>query len=196
MSDDDLTTAVWLNPGERPPAKRSWRPSKRLLLVVGGVALVAVIGGGVAVAMSGDDPPPANKPMADGPHTKKGHENPLGPDYGSPLHSETVVEGAQGIGTKIVVIQKGTVTAVSATSISLRSSDDYSATYVVNATTKSLAGAVDSLKTGQILRVTGVREGTGMTALIIGPGQHSEGKKKPVKPSPSPSGGATTPAVN
>ena len=63
-----------------------------------------------------------------------GHGPRLGP-WGRPLHGEFVVAGKDG-NPVTVMVQSGIVTEVSATSITVKSSDNFVATYVINGDTK------------------------------------------------------------
>jgi hypothetical protein len=59
----------------------------------------------------------------------------VGLDFGRVLHGTGVVKKSDGT-FQTVAMQRGKVTAVSATSITVKSDDGYSATYVVNSATK------------------------------------------------------------
>jgi hypothetical protein len=86
-------------------------------------------------------------------------------------HGEVTVKGKDG---KPVVwdIQHGQVTAVSATSISVRSEDGFTATYVVNGDTRVRVGtdkkAIGDIKTGAQVGVAGTRSGSTVTAAVVG----------------------------
>lgn len=86
---------------------------------------------------------------------------------GRALHGEFVVKDKDG---KIVtrVVQRGTVTAVSATSISLRSEDGFTGTYAVNGDTRVRVGgdnaAISGVKTGNEAWVVATKSGTTATA--------------------------------
>lgn len=109
------------------------------LFVAGAVSATALTG----IAFAADDEPaPSNTETAapgwGGPGTKMGHlhHGPGGvPGMGSLLHGEHVVETPDGDYVEIAV-QNGQITAVSATSITVRSEDGYSRTYTINADTK------------------------------------------------------------
>lgn len=103
-----------------------------------------------------------------GPGGLGGHRGPGGPG-GQLLHGEEVVQQ----GTKVVTIEEqvGKVTAVSATSITVKSTDGYTATYVVASTTqvgKSGASAkITAVKVGDTVRVEGTKAGSTVTATHV-----------------------------
>ena len=83
------------------------------------------------------------------------------------LHGEFVVKDKDG---KIVtrVVQRGEVTAVSTTSITLKSEDGFTGTYAVNGDTKVRVGgdnaAITGVKTGNEARVVATKSGATSTA--------------------------------
>ena len=95
----------------------------------------------------------------------RGGHGPGGPG-GQLLHGEEVVQQ----GTKVVTIeeQAGKVTAVSATSITVRSTDGFTATYVVSATTKvgkdRAEAKISAVKVGDTVRIEGTKSGSTVTA--------------------------------
>jgi ABC-type transport system substrate-binding protein len=79
------------------------------------------------------------------------------------LHGQLVVTDG-GDATRTVDVQRGTVTAVSATSVTIHSADDYTGTYVINAQTKVRTGRgadsrVANIKTGDKAAVLAVEDG-------------------------------------
>jgi hypothetical protein len=106
----------------------------------------------------------------------RGHHGmggPGGPGMMGPrgaLHGELVVPQRDGTGTQTVVVQSGTVTAVSATSLSVKSSDGYTATYVITSSTRVAArsGGITSLKKGDEVHVAATKSGSTSTALMVG----------------------------
>jgi hypothetical protein len=115
--------------------------------MIAGAAVVALvgIGGGVAFATSGSgSPTPVSSLMAattatapasgadtpaDGPAERKHHGL-----LDRTEHGQVTVRTKTG--TEVIDLQRGQVTAVSPTSISVKSQDGFSATYVVDSTTK------------------------------------------------------------
>jgi hypothetical protein len=128
-----------------------------------------------------------------------GGHGPGGPG-GQLLHGEEVVQQ----GTKVVTIeeQAGKVTAVSATSITVRSTDGFTATYVVSATTmvgKDRAEAkINAVKVGDTVRIEGTKTASTVTAdrIMDGvPPQRPADGSRPADPNgaaaaPSPGGTA------
>lgn len=160
----------------------------RKALLAGAVAL-ALTGAGVAIAGAADSPPPSPSPSQSAP----GQENrPAKPDKSQRpqhLHSEGVVKNADGT-FQTVLEQRGTVEAVSDSSITVKSEDGYSQTYAVNAGTKikqvpapaqdgSAAtpdggkrlkptdGTIADIAAGETVRISGVKNGDQATAIRI-----------------------------
>ncbi len=148
-----------------------------------GVLAVAV---GVAVAASASassatpSPSPSGRPS--GAPFGPGHPGGPGRGFGGPggpggfggrgevLHSEEVVQR----GTTYVTIdeQSGKVTAVTPTSITVKSSDGYIATYVVGSATrigkKGDAAKISEVAVGDTVRIEGTKSGgTGGTAGTV-----------------------------
>jgi hypothetical protein len=85
------------------------------------------------------------------------------------LHGSVTVQGKDGV--KTIVVQRGTVTAVSATSVSVKSTDGFTATWtfgdplrIVQARKKV---ATSALKTGQTVGVAGTQTGATTSARLI-----------------------------
>jgi hypothetical protein len=141
------------------------------------IASAAAIAGGViafsiaSYATSGDTPagPPSSDVYAAAlstaaPATPTGHRE--------LLHGERVVKDKDG--TIITVdVQRGTVTAVSASSMTVRSSDGTTWTWTLNGNTKVRGAdlkkeAVSSVKVGNTVAVAGQRTADTRTARAIG----------------------------
>jgi Cu/Ag efflux protein CusF len=123
-------------------------------LVAGSVVLaLAGIGGGVAFAAGGSTPPVAT-PAASATHHKARPAR-------RAEHGELTVRA--GKGTQVVDVQRGQVTAVSATSVTVRSKDGFSATYVVGSSSKvraaKKAASISAVRTGDRVGVVAVRSG-------------------------------------
>lgn len=122
--------------------------------LVGGVVLA-----GFATANAQTDPTPSpsataeRAPMAKGPGGRGHHKG--GPGMG--IHGEFVTAAPNG-GWQTIATQRGEVTAVSATSITVRSEDDFSRTYSVDDNTLVNAGnnGIDDVKTGDTVSVTAI----------------------------------------
>jgi hypothetical protein len=166
-----------------PPTRRGM--TSRLLpvaVVIGGLAMGAA---GVAVAQDATNPPTPNATpsarasevpeakadKAPGLGRKGGHREKGGrAGFGMPgaLHGEFTVERSEGVYTTIAS-QRGTVTAVSATSISVQSEDGFTRTYVVTADTlvNSTRGGIDDVETGEKVAVMATVDGETATAVRI-----------------------------
>ena len=70
---------------------------------------------------------------------------------------------------RIEQVQRGEVTAVSSTSLTVVSEDDHSQTYVLGDDTLVMGGTegVDSIEKGDQVRVTGLREGGSVRAVHV-----------------------------
>lgn len=86
------------------------------------------------------------------------------------LHGDSVAMKQDG-STVDVRHQKGTIEAVSATSITLKSRDGYTQTYAVNGETivreKREESTIGELKAGEMAGVVAVKSGGGYTARLI-----------------------------
>ena len=84
------------------------------------------------------------------------------------LHGEVTLGGKKA---KVVDFQRGTVTAVSDSSITVVSKDDFSATFVVDAKTTvrqaKEKAAIGDVETGDKVRVVAVKSGSTLTATRI-----------------------------
>ncbi|HEX3004011.1 MAG TPA: hypothetical protein VHO27_07360 [Angustibacter sp.] len=115
------------------------------------------------------------------------------------LHGELVVPQRDGTGTQTVVVQTGEVTAVSAKSLSLKSTDGYTATYVITSTTRvgARSAGITSLKKGDTVSVLATKSGSTLTAVMVGArpdGARPDGarpgtgpRQRGTAPAPSPS---------
>ncbi|MBC7639747.1 MAG: hypothetical protein H7231_08205, partial [Rhodoferax sp.] len=128
-----------------------------------------------------------------------------GPGMRGALHGELTVPEADGTGTQVVLVQSGTVTAVSKTSLSVKSTDGFTATYAITPSTRvRVKGG-----TGSTLVTSGatvwVVSSSSHSALMVadragGPrGRHGDGPRgRPGDadgddaPPSAPSGGATS----
>jgi hypothetical protein len=198
-----------------PGASRSRRP-----LIIAGVAVVALgSGAGVALAATSGSGSPASaravaaspspsppRPERPGKAFGRGHVRFGGPGFfrrpaigdaiGGPgffgvVHGQVVVPKPGG-GYQTVDIQQGTVTAVSGTSITLKSADGFTKTYTVTSSTLVTAqrGGIGSVKVGNKVVVSATQSGAAATAtrisdltLLQQAGQH--GKRGFVMPAPS-----------
>ena len=85
------------------------------------------------------------------------------------LHGEAVVQTDEG--TKTVVVQRGTVTAVDATSVTVKSSDGFTLTWTLGDQVKIVKDgaqvAPSALATGATVGVAGEKTGTTTTARLV-----------------------------
>jgi hypothetical protein len=168
---------------------RGRRPHLVGLLVVAVIALAA--GGGIAyvathsansaspAAAQGAAQSPAPSPSASGPSWRGQGNGGFGRfggfgglglgGLGGVVHGQ-VTERTAGGGYQTVDVQSGTVTAVSSSSISVKSADGYSATYVVVSSTEvnAQAAGISTVKVGDTVELTAtVSGGTATAASII-----------------------------
>jgi hypothetical protein len=167
------------------------QPNKIRKAVLIGAIGVALTGAGVAV-VSAASGPPTPSPSTASPSATPGSPVPdkgNGAAHGRRLHGESVVKKSDG-SFETRVAQQGTVEAVSGSSITVKSEDGFSQDYVINADTKivklpepvadgtaakddagkrlrpSAATAAD-IKQGDTVRISGVRDGSSVTARNI-----------------------------
>lgn len=156
-------------------------------VLLAGVVALALTGTGVAIAWSADTPSPSPSPSAS--EKAGGQEKPAKAQRPQHLHSESVVKKADGT-FEAVLTQQGTVDAVSATSVTVKSEDGFTQTYAVNADTRVVkfpAPAADGspakgddgkrlkrsevtiaeIAMGETVRVSGVKNGDNATARQI-----------------------------
>jgi hypothetical protein len=184
MTTDQLHAEhqVW---GERQPSPRGWgwRESAAAVAVaaviaaLGGAAIYAATEGSSHSFGAHNQAVAPGGGMPGGPAGQHGAIGRPGPtEMGPPsLHGEFVVpDGTGGYTTELT--QTGTVTAISPTSITVRSEDGYSQTYVIPSTAGN-AGApfavddqvvVRATRNGQTATVTNI--GTSMPGGQFGPG--------------------------
>jgi hypothetical protein len=175
------------------PRLRSRRP-----VIIAGITVVGLLGGaGAALATTGSGTPstapsavaatpsPGTAPAAGGPHRMFGHgfrggsgpgffgAGPGGPRFAGgvglgALHGQFVIAKPGG-GYRTVDIQSGAVTAVSATSIALRSSDGYSHTYALTSSTliDAQRNGIGSVKVGHQVSLTATVSGSAATAMSV-----------------------------
>jgi hypothetical protein len=150
----------------------------RLLGTVAAVAATATAGGVAWATTSADPTPsPSASPSTPGQQQKPDHQGKggLGPrgefGIGGALHGEFVVP-KDGGGYQTVATQRGSVTAVSKESITVKSDDGYSRTYKVAAETlvNAARDGISSIKTGSTVNVSAVVADNTATATSINDG--------------------------
>lgn len=180
------------------------RPGRTAALVGAGVLAGAVVAGlASAVAAPGPTPAPGGAPTglaATAPSDPAARPERLGHPgrglwghWGRVLHGTAVVDKRDGSGTETLAVQRGELTAVTPTSVTVRSSDGFTATYLVDADTVVRVDRAPStaaaLASGQQVRVEGVVMGATTTARHIAQGvpppakRHGLGRHSKQRPS-------------
>ena len=97
-----------------------------------------------------------------------GFEGMAGPGPGGVVHGQVTVPKSGG-GYQTVDVQRGTVTAVSSSSITVKSADGYSATYAVSSSTEvnAQAAGIGTVKDGDTVAVMATVSGKTATAASI-----------------------------
>lgn len=138
---------------------------------LGAVALGALVGAGVSYA---DDPTTsrsASSPSTTGPSAQrpKQGEHAKRALLRRTLHGEVTVGGAKK--TRVIDVQRGTAEKVSASSITVRSVDGFSATYVVSGDTlvrkDGSPAKIADIASGDKVRVVAWKSGSTSTAKVI-----------------------------
>ena len=148
--------------------------SKIATVALGAVALGGLIGVGVSYADNPTTSPSAPSGTAPGGQAKAGHgtksaEHAKRALLKRALHGEVTVGGKKG--TRVIDFQRGSVQSVSSTGITLKSTDGFTATYVVNAETKvrkdGAAAKIGDIKNGETVRVVALKSGSTDTARVV-----------------------------
>jgi hypothetical protein len=94
----------------------------------------------------------------------------LGPLHGDVLHGEATVKAPDG-STKVVVTQAGDITDITDTTITVKSSDGFVATYTIDKDTRislnGTDGALSGLKKGDPVHVGGTKSGSAEHAASV-----------------------------
>jgi hypothetical protein len=183
MTPTDPTPLDTLEFGEPAPARRVRRRS--LLTGLATVAVLAAAATGVALASDSPSPTPSGSAaspgqgnlaqegmpglrrhmgMRGGPGIGGGLAGPMGA-----LHGEFVVP-KQGGGYQTLVVQRGTATSVSSSTITVKSADGFSATYSVSADAlvNAARDGLGSVKKGDEVTVLAQQKSGNDAALQIG----------------------------
>jgi hypothetical protein len=159
------------------PAVARRRSSSVVTVVIALAVALVLVGGGIAVAKAVDNGSSTGTTsgapgggQVGGPGDQGGPGGPGGRAGGldGALHGDFVVsDGTGGYVTRR--LQSGTVTAVSSTSITAKSADGYSTTFVVSSSTSVDNGvdAIGNVKTGDTVTVVGTVSGSTTTADTI-----------------------------
>lgn len=150
-----------------PPDSTGWS-TRKTLAAVGIAGVIAAAGGGIIYAASSGDnggnhgpggPGGPGMSMSGG----NGQPGAGGAMSGPPLHGQFVVSDGNG-GYRTELTQTGTITALSSTSVTAKSADDYTQTYTITATT---TGAT-SVKVGDTVTIRGTRTDGTNTVTTVG----------------------------
>ncbi len=97
-----------------------------------------------------------------------------GPGMGPGIHGTFVTPDKAGTGYQTIDTQKGSVTDVSPTSITVKSKDGFTKTYVVTSTTdvNGKAGDIATVKTGDDVAILGIESGSDVNAQQIFDGKN------------------------
>jgi len=149
--------------------------------MVVGAAIVALvgIGGGVAFATSGSATPNSTLTAATTASATTSGATPTTAAKARGKARQLLARAEHAVitvrtkaGTEVVDLQRGQVAAVNPTSITVKSTDGFIATYVVTSTTKvnkgTQASAIGDVSDGDKVQVTAVHSGNTDTAQRIG----------------------------
>jgi hypothetical protein len=177
----DQSTPVWGQTNTpnlpTPPPSASRKPSRLVTIVIAVVAAVVLVGGGIAVAKAVDSG--SSTGTNQGSPGNGGFGGPAGGPGGGQfggrgdglsdaLHGDFVASDGNG-GYVTKRLQSGTVTAVSSTSITAKSADGHTTTFVISSSTSVDNGVdtISSVKAGDTVTVVGTVSGSSATATSI-----------------------------
>jgi hypothetical protein len=143
------------------------------IAIAGGMGAAVLGAGTAALAVAGDTGTPTSATPSSAPSTSakaaKAHAGRLPARF---EHGEWVSKGTSGAQTHDAV--RGTVTAVNATSISVRAEDGFTLSFTIGGDTKVVlrengkgsanTGAISDVKTGQHVVVSGLKTGSTIAA--------------------------------
>lgn len=140
--------------------------SRKVALGVAGVVAAGVIGTAGVAAATAPAPTAAPSPTA-GPTAGTAEKTPrLARLKARGLHGEWVVKGRDDQPVTLVSA-RGTITAVSTTSVTVKAEDGYTLTLPVDGDTKVRGrSAITEVKAGDQGAVIGVKDGTARTVLV------------------------------
>ncbi len=171
-------------------------------LAVGGAGVAAAVSGSGVQAAGATTPPssltagglnaatsptPSGEPGA---HKGRGFGR-----FGGALHGELTVPQNDGTGTRVIQVQRGTVTAVSSTSVSVKSSDGFTATYTISSTTRVRAAgstAISGVKKDATVWVVATKSGAALRVIDRAGGPMGHGMRGD-RDGQAPSTGTPTP---
>lgn len=158
-------------------------------LVAGGTAVAAATSNTATIARPGGDDARGGQHGKGMPGGMHGKGMPGG--MRGALHGELTVPQADGTGTEVILVQRGVVTAVSSTSLSVKSTDGFTSTYTVSSTTRVRAAGgntISAVKVGAEVHVVSTKD---KAALMVG-GERRDGRRGGDHMRPAPSASATT----
>ena len=159
-----------MSEGQESKASTPRRHRRKLGAVVAGIFAAGLIAGVILAGINlagAQTPSPSQSPSAgeeekaERPHLGKlGGHGPGGPGGRGVLHGEFVTRGPNEGSFQTLATQIGEVTAVSASSISVKSEDGFTRSYTVNDDTLVNAGndGIDDVKSGDKVRIVAVVE--------------------------------------
>lgn len=182
--EDVLVGPGWLQP-PRPVGSLGLHAASRRPYIIAGVAVAALLGGaGAALAATHSSTPAASssavitnptptpgQPGATAPKLPRFRFGPragLGLGLFGALHGQFVI-GKSGGGYQTIDVQTGQVTAVSSTSITLKSSDGFTHSYVITSSTlvDAQRDGIGSVKVGNQASVQATVSGSTATAVSL-----------------------------
>jgi hypothetical protein len=183
MSTEQITTpgeahqpdpVLWAAPRTEPQVgqtptpgpRRRWSVPKIVAAAV--AAVVIAVGGGVAVSNISTGTSTTQGPGGAGAGPGQGAPGAGGFGGAGAIHSDAVISDGNG-GYTTRRTQTGTVTAVSGSSITVKSADDFSSTYAITSSTTVDSGssAVSDIQTGDTVSVVGTVSGNSATATAL-----------------------------
>ena len=205
---NELPTNPATGSAETPASGSQATHSRRRQIFVGAALATGLVVGGTAVAAAASNTATPERAagsgvqvsqhgVADGMRGDKHDGKPGGKDgemrggMRGALHGELTMPQADGTGTEVILVQRGTVTAVSSTSLSVKSTDGFTSTYTVSSTTRVRAAGGDTIsavKVGAEVHVVSTRD---KAALMVG-GERKHGHRGGDHLRPTPSASATT----
>ncbi|MFC0545655.1 hypothetical protein [Kutzneria chonburiensis] len=140
-------------------------PRTRTALITGAAVVALVASGGVAYAVSSTPTSSPTASSSSAPAKAKAKHRPL---LGHVAHGEVTLNGKDH---KVVDVQRGEVQAVSATSISVKSDDGFTATYTITSDTKVRKGgkqsAIGDVHTGDKVGIVATKANGTSTATRV-----------------------------
>ncbi|MDI2036191.1 DUF5666 domain-containing protein [Paenarthrobacter nitroguajacolicus] len=171
-------------------------PGLRKALLAGGIA-VALTGAGGAAVWAGTQPSPSPSNTSATPSPSASAKAGANADRGQAIHGEHVVKQPDG-SYRTVLTQSGSIESVNGSDVTVKSEDGFSQRYVINADTRIAkipedmsqlrngsgsgkpalpsATAAD-LKTGDKVHISGIKDGSTVTATRIVAGELPAGLK-------------------